>query len=201
MLQRRAVALWQVPRPMHSNLVVLATAFSITGCTTHNRFSAGSTLNAESSTLGGAVSLAGATGDSDDGIMLASSVNAGIGHQMNGGSLLVGIEPMKTGTQFGGRMTLLAGPAFVGRAQGEIDATVEVRGSFSVFRMFDTTSNYREAYAKRTVGLELFVTNIGFDQSGTLVGLALSIGKLTKDDATGVMAKRRARSTRQLAGR
>jgi hypothetical protein len=169
---------------MRTTNTLVAVCFVLTGCTTHNRISGGSTFNTESSSFGGEGTLTGATGED---VMLVASATARGGHHKNGSSLLFGIEVGQIGSRFGGRISTLAGPAFVG-VDDEIDVTAEVRAGVSVFRMFDTESSRYETLAKRTVGLELFVSNIGLDGSGTMIGLALSIGRLSVDSVQGFAA-------------
>jgi hypothetical protein len=186
---------------MRTSLFVLATLFTITGCTTHKRISGGTTYNTDSGTFGGEGSLTGASGD--EGFMLVASASARAGHHLNGGSLLFGGETSQLGSQVGFRLTGAIGPAFIGR-DDEIDVSAEVRGGFAVFKLFDTSTSRLETYAKHTVGLEMFVSNVGFDSSGTMLGLALTVGRISKDSphfGAGNASRERRRIRHHLARR
>ena len=156
-----------------SLLVILLFA----GCTMHNRVTAGPTLATDSKTPGAEVAAESTLGPNDGPIRGVARIAGHIGEGRNGASLLVGGELESLTAPWGGRVTAGIGPAFTSDGEG-IAPHVLVHGALALVHPFDFHDIGDETTSK-TVGLELFVNNIGLDASGTVVGFGVTLGRRT----------------------
>ena len=141
-----------------------------TACTVHQRISAGPSYGGARRGLGGEAIAETAGGDEPVLAIAALAVNVdgtpGIG-------LLAGAELYGMPSPWGGRFTVLAGPALNGDG-----LRFELRASFAIVKIFGEHDERYESISN-TIGIELFAAKIGtFDDDG-FAGIGITYGKLT----------------------
>lgn len=179
----------------HRALVLCA----LTACTTHNRISGGATFGTDNSTAGGEVTGEAAVGAEGTNIVVGGTARAG--HGVTGAALRIGAELERAPHPLGARATVTIGPAFFDR-DGDIEARFEARGSIAIVQGLnrsEPSDDHGSSDQATTVGVELFVSSIGFADHQVLLGIGLTIGKHKIDHPRSIAASRRAKRAKLLA--
>jgi len=112
--------------------------------------------------------------DSSAAIGVTAAIAANIDHAASGASALLGFEAARMPFPYGVRAAVMVGPRF----ESDVieNTTVEFRGSIGFDYGFDQVSEERETHV-RTLGLELFIAQVGVSGSDLFGGIALVYGR------------------------
>ena len=175
------------------------------GCTTHHHVTAGPTLSAVNGTKGAEI-----TGEvtGGNGLVTIAGATARAGHDLNGVAVRVGVglekspatprrvfaedpEPSKRWSPLGLRAGVTVGPT-VYRDIATTRSHFEARGAVAAVWSF-AREPARSGFERRvTLGLELFASTIGLDNTDVLIGIGITVGAW-EYNSLALAASRRAR--------
>src|SRR5688572_14953987 len=175
------------------------------GCTTHHHVTAGPTLSVVNGTKGAEI-----TGEvtGGDGLVMIAGATARAGHDINGVAVRVGVgiekppatprrvfaedpEPSKRWSPLGLRGGVTVGPT-VYRDIATTRSHFEARGAVAAVWSF-AREPARSGFERRvTLGLELFASTIGLDNTDVLIGIGITVGAW-EYNSLALAASRRAR--------
>ena len=160
------------------------------GCTTHHHVTAGPTASVVNGTAG--AEITGEVTGGGDGPIVIAGATARAGHDLTGAALRVGFglekspktphkvfaedpEPSKKWSPLGLRGGVTVGPTIFSDT-GTTRAKFEARGAFAATWSFARAPASSGFERRVTLGLELFASVIGFDDTDALVGLGITVG-------------------------
>jgi hypothetical protein len=159
---------------------------SCVGCGFHERGGVGPEYGGHGRGTGAAANLqatiGGVEGSSAFGVTAALAAN--VDHEASGVSALFGFELAHMPFPYGVRAAVMLGPRF----ESDVieDTTIEFRGSLGFEYGFDRTADEREV-SVRTLGVELFVSQVGVAEGDLFGGIAVIFGRYVSQPP-GVMA-------------